>query len=96
MGVANSLYSFGVSHPGAITLHNYPRFLQELKPPDGTVLDLAAVDIMRIRERGVPRYNDFRELFHKRRVKSFEELAEEPRDGRGARARLRRRRQRST
>ena len=78
MGVANALYSFGVSHPGAITLHNYPRFLQTLRRPDGTMLDLAATDIMRIRERGVPRYNDFRELFHKKRVESFEELTRKP------------------
>ena len=77
VGVANAFYSFGVSHPGAITLHNYPRFLQRLERPDGTVLDLAATDIMRIRERGVPRYNDFRELFHRGRVASFEELTGE-------------------
>ena len=38
------------------------------------MLDLAATDIMRVRERGVPRYNDFRDLFHKGRVASFEEL----------------------
>jgi hypothetical protein len=74
LGVANALYSFGVSHPGAIRLHNYPRFLQELERPDGTRLDLAAIDVLRIRERGVPRYNDFRELFHRPRVRSFEEL----------------------
>jgi hypothetical protein len=74
IGVANGLYSFGLSHPGAITLHNYPRFLQHLDRPDGTVLDLAATDIIRIRERGVPRYNDFRELFHRGRAKSFEDL----------------------
>ncbi len=78
LGVANSLYSFGVSHPGAITLHNYPRFLQELRRPDGSLLDLAAVDVMRTRERGVPRYNDFRELFHKKRVSSFEDLTKKP------------------
>ena len=41
------------------------------------MLDLAATDIMRIRERGVPRYNDFRELFHRGRVSSFEELTGE-------------------
>jgi hypothetical protein len=27
-GVANLLYSFGVANPGAITLHNHPRALQ--------------------------------------------------------------------
>jgi hypothetical protein len=74
LGLANALYSFGRSHPGAITLHNYPRFLQRLERPNGEVLDLAATDVMRVRERGVPRYNDFRELFHRGRVGSFEEL----------------------
>jgi hypothetical protein len=74
LGVANVLYSFGRSHPGAITLWNYPRFLQRLERPNGEVLDLAATDVMRVRERGVPRYNDFREGFHKPRVRSFEEL----------------------
>ena len=49
-----------IAHPGAITLHNYPRFLQEFHKADGTVVDLAATDILRIRERGVPRYNEFR------------------------------------
>ena len=54
VGFVDSLYSFGIAHPGAITLHNYPRFLQELHKPDGTVVDLAAIDVLRIRERGVP------------------------------------------
>ena len=31
IGVANALYSFGIAHPGAISLHNYPRFLQRLE-----------------------------------------------------------------
>ena len=74
IGVDNSFYSFGRSHPGAITLHNYPRFLQHFERPDGTLIDLAATDLMRIRERGVPRYNEFRRLFHKKPVGSFEEL----------------------
>ena len=60
-------------HPGAITLHNYPRHLQNLTRDDGEHLDLAAVDILRDRERGVPRYNQFRRLLHKDPVKSFDE-----------------------
>ena len=35
------LYSFGVTNPGAITLHNYPNFLRSLIRPDGGVIDLA-------------------------------------------------------
>jgi hypothetical protein len=73
-GVDNALYSFGVAHPGAITLHNYPRFLQHFNRADGTLVDLAATDVMRVRERGVPRYNEFRRFFHKKPVESFEEL----------------------
>jgi len=69
-------YSFGTCHPGAVTLHNYPRHLQNLTRDDGEHLDLAAVDILRDRERGVPRYNQFRRLIHKEAVKSFEELTD--------------------
>ena len=71
-------YSFGTCHPGAVTLHNYPRHLQNLTRDDGEHLDLAAVDILRDRERGVPRYNEFRRLFHKAPVKSFDELTDNP------------------
>ena len=69
-------YSFGTCHPGAITLHNYPRHLQNLTLDDGQRLDLAAVDILRDRERGVPRYNQFRRLIRKPEVKSFDELTD--------------------
>jgi hypothetical protein len=78
VGFVNSFYSFGVAHPGAIVLHNYPRFLQEFKKPDGTVVDLAATDVLRIRERGVPRYNEFRRLFHLKPAETFEELTDNP------------------
>ena len=71
-------YSFGTCHPGAITLHNYPRHLQNLTRDDGERLDLAAVDILRDRERGVPRYNEFRRLLRKEPVKSFDELTPNP------------------
>ncbi|MDX6697876.1 MAG: hypothetical protein QOE65_1273 [Solirubrobacteraceae bacterium] len=76
--VPNALYSFGVAHPGAIQLHNYPRFMQHLERPDGTILDLAATDILRIRERGVPRYAEFRRLFHMNPPRSFEDITPNP------------------
>ena len=71
-------YSFGTCHPGAVTLHNYPRHLQNLTRDDGERLDLAMVDVLRDRERGVPRYNQFRRLLHKKPVKSFDELTDNP------------------
>jgi hypothetical protein len=69
-------YSFGVAHPGALTLHNYPRHLQNLTRDNGERLDLAAVDILRDRERGVPRYNEFRRLLRKPPARSFDELTD--------------------
>ena len=76
--IADILYSFGVAHPGAVTLHNYPRSLQHFVRPDGLVMDLAATDIMRSRELGVPRYNAFRQLLHRPRVESFEAMTSNP------------------
>jgi hypothetical protein len=78
MSMADAMYSFGTSHPGAITLHNYPRFLQDFHRPDGTHIDLAAIDVLRVRERGVPRYNEFRRLFHLTPFNTFEEMADTP------------------
>jgi hypothetical protein len=78
----DAIYSFGTANPGAITIQNFPNFLRGLKipvdPPDRTVeqvLDLAAVDILRDRERGVPRYNEFRRQLRKEPVKDWNELA---------------------
>ena len=59
------IYSFGTAHPGALVLNNYPRFLQQFQRPDNDrLMDLAATDILRTRELGVPRYNEFRRLLH--------------------------------
>jgi hypothetical protein len=71
-------YSFGTLNPGAIVLHNYPRFLQDFERPDGIHMDLAATDIMRSRELGVPRYNEFRKLLHLAPAKTFDEITDHP------------------
>ncbi|MPY47544.1 peroxidase family protein [Streptomyces acidicola] len=76
-GLANALYSFGIAHPGAITLHNFPRSLQRFER-DGEIIDLSVVDLVRTRRRGVPRYNDFRAGLHKPRLRSFEEVSQNP------------------
>jgi hypothetical protein len=72
--IPDLIYSMGIEHPGRITLHNYPRALQSYRRIDGVLMDLATLDILRDRERGVPRYNDFREEIRMPRVRSFEEL----------------------
>ena len=78
MSMSDLLYSFGTSHPGAITLHNFPRFLQDFHRADGSRVDLASIDVVRVRERGVPRYNEFRRLLHLKAFKTFEEMADTP------------------
>src|SRR5262249_19712897 len=78
MSMTDILYSFGLAHPGAIELHNYPRSLQQFTRPDGIVIDLAAHDILRSRELGVPRYNQFRKLLHLPAAKRFEDLTDNP------------------
>ncbi len=75
---ADLFYSFGIQHPGAVCLHNYPRWLQDLTLPDGVRLDLGAVDITRDRERGVPRYNEFRRQLHLEPAKTFADLTDNP------------------
>jgi hypothetical protein len=62
--VRDALFSFGIANPGAVRLHNSPRFMHRLERTDGTHVDVSAIDILRSRERGVPRYNEFRRLLH--------------------------------
>jgi hypothetical protein len=77
--MADLFYSFGTAHPGAITLHNFPKYLQYFdRRPRDTPIDLAATDILRTRERGVPRYNAFRRALRLPPAASFEELTDNP------------------
>lgn len=72
-GLRDSLYSFGIAHPGAIALHNFPESLRRFVRND-EIVDLAVVDIVRTRRRGVPRYNGFRRGLRMPEVKRFEDM----------------------
>lgn len=67
-------YSFGINYPGAITNNNYPNFLRNLHTPEGLHRDLGTVDILRDRERSVPRYCAFRRMLRMKAPATFEEL----------------------
>jgi cytochrome P450 len=73
-GLSDLFYSFGIQSPGQIALHNYPNALRELSVPGAAAFDVAAVDILRARERGVPRYNTFRRQLGLRPIEKFEDL----------------------
>jgi hypothetical protein len=77
IGIEDAIYSLAIAHPGEITLHNHPQFLQAYRPTDGhgLALNLGMVDILRTRQTGVPRYNAFRRLFRLEPAGSFHEIA---------------------
>ncbi|MFD3037723.1 peroxidase family protein [Mycolicibacterium senegalense] len=75
IGAAECLYSLGVAHPGAVTLHNSPTFMRSFQRTDEHTLDMIATDILRSRERGVPRYNDFRRALRLAPATSFDQIS---------------------
>ena len=77
VSMTDLFYSFGNQHPGQLVLNNYPRFMQELSIPFNPVFDMGAVDIIRARERGVPRYNEFRRQLGLNPITAFEDLTDD-------------------
>lgn len=71
-------YSFGITHPGALSLKNYPEFLRNLSIPFVGNIDLATTEIIRDRERGVPRYNELRRLIRLEPIREFSDLTKDP------------------
>jgi len=78
VNMTDLFYSFGNQLCGALELNNYPKFMQELSMPGHPLIDLAAVDILRARERGVPRYNEFRRQLLLKPIRSFSDLTDDP------------------
>ncbi len=75
-GLANWALSLGRQRVGALTLRNHPQFLQNLPMPrlhtaTGKI-DVAALDLVRDRERGVPRFNEFRRQYGLKQLTSFD------------------------
>jgi hypothetical protein len=79
-GLANWALSMGRQRLGALTLQNHPQFLQNLKMPrlqsPTQQIDIAALDLIRDRERGVPRYNEFRRQYGLKQLTSFDDFVD--------------------
>src|SRR5262249_3813772 len=81
-GLASWALTLGRQRAGRLTLGDYPQFLQNLPlmgriPSSRTdAIDVAALDLLRDRERGVPRYNEFRRQYGLRQLTSFDDLAD--------------------
>jgi hypothetical protein len=79
-GLANWALSMGRQRLGLLTLQNHPQFLQNLELPrlasaTGKI-DVAALDLIRDRERGVPRFNEFRRQYGLRQLASFDDFVD--------------------
>jgi Animal haem peroxidase len=77
-GLGNLALSMGRQRLGVLALQNHPRFMQNLKmdrlqTPTKTI-DIAALDIIRDRERGVPRFNEFRRQYGLHQLRSFDDF----------------------
>lgn len=80
-GLANWALTMGRQRLGLLTLGNHPRFLQNLPMPRLTdsptqMIDVVALDLIRDRERGVPRFNEFRRQYGLRQLRSFDDFLE--------------------
>lgn len=59
-------------------LGNYPAEMQSLvKPGAPYTMDMGAIDVLRDRERGVPRYNEFRRLFSLIPAKTMDDISDD-------------------
>ena len=79
-GLANWALSMGRQRLGILTLRNHGRFLQNLKmgrlTSDTQTIDIAALDILRDRQRGIPRFNEFRRQYGLRQLTDFDDFVD--------------------
>jgi hypothetical protein len=77
-GLANWGLSMGRQRLGLLALHNHPQFLQNIHLPrlDSPTqqLDIPALDLIRDREHGVPRFNEFRRQYGLRQLTSYDDF----------------------
>jgi len=80
-GLGNWALSMGRQRLGLLHLQNHPMFLQNLDMPHlgspSGKLDIPALDIIRDRERGVPRFNEFRRQIGLKTLSSFDDFVDQ-------------------
>ncbi len=79
-GLGNWALSMGRQRLGLLHLRNHPMFLQNLEMGHlgpGNKLDIVALDIFRDRERGIPRYNEFRRQIGLKSLSSFDDFIDQ-------------------
>src|SRR5262245_24454263 len=78
VGLVNWALSMGRQRLGLLALQNHPRFLQNLRierlQSPTKQIDVAALDIIRDREHGVTKFNEFRRQYGLRQLTSFDDF----------------------
>jgi hypothetical protein len=79
-GLANWALSMGRQRLGLLTLQNHPQFLQNLTmcrlESSTKQIDVPALDLIRDRERGIPRFNEFRRQYGLKQLTSFDDFVD--------------------
>jgi hypothetical protein len=77
-GLANWALTIGRQRLGLLTLNNTPLFMQNIIIPrlksETQKIDIAALDLIRDREHGVPRFNEFRRQYGLHTLTSFDDF----------------------
>lgn len=80
-GIDNWALSMGRQRLGLLHVRNLPLFLQNLPMPhlasDTKKLDIVALDLIRDRERGIPRFNEFRRQIGLKTLTSFDDFIDQ-------------------
>jgi hypothetical protein len=77
-GLATILHSFGCQKGGALVGNNVPNWAVQMSIEQQSFIDIAAIDLLRDRERGIPGYNTARTLFGYPPLQSYDELGVTP------------------
>lgn len=79
-GLANIALSMGRQRLGVLTLGNHPAFLQNVSMPHlasaTKSVDIVALDLVRDREHGIPRFNEFRRQYGLPSLRSFDDFVD--------------------
>jgi len=78
LGLETLAISLGHQHMPMLVENNYPAFMFNTSTDGLAMTDIAAADIVRARERGVPAYNQFRAQLGRPRCHDYSDITKDP------------------
>jgi hypothetical protein len=77
LGLETLAVSLGHQHMPMLVENNYPQFMFNTSTDGLAMTDIAAADIVRARERGVPAYNQFRAQLGRPRCRDYSDITQD-------------------